>query len=99
MIPTDAVLIRDSEPFSATVKEEVIMLSLRGGAYFGLNPVGSEIWNMLAQPRRLGDLCATLSQIYDADADTIIRETSDFVEALLARGLVRVVNPEAKNEA
>jgi Coenzyme PQQ synthesis protein D (PqqD) len=99
MLPMDAVLIRDSEPVSATVKEEIVMLSLRAGSYFGLNPAGSEIWSLLSQPRRLGDICATLSRIYDADADTILRDTSDFVEALLARGLVRVVDPETTNEA
>lgn len=98
MIPIDAVLIRDSEPFSTTVKEEVIMLSVRAGTYYGLNPVGSEIWSLLSQPRRLSEICARLSQIYDADPDTIIRETSDFVEALLARGLVRVVKSESKDE-
>lgn len=99
MISMNAVLIRDTDAVAATVKDEVIMLSARAEAYFGLNPVGSEIWSLLAEPRSLGDICATLSQIYDADADTIFRDTSDFVEALLARGLVRVVNSEPQNEA
>jgi Coenzyme PQQ synthesis protein D (PqqD) len=99
MIPMDAVLVRDSEPMAATVREEVVMLSLRAGAYFGLNPVGSEIWNLLSQPRRLGELCQALSRIYDVDRDTIWRDTSGFLEALLARGLVRIVDPNSQDEA
>ncbi|HEY7245503.1 MAG TPA: PqqD family protein [Xanthobacteraceae bacterium] len=85
--------MRDSEPVAASVNDEVFMLSLRAGAYFGLDPVGSEIWNLLSEPRRLGDLCATLSRIYDVDADTVFRDTSGFLETLLARGLLRVVDP------
>jgi hypothetical protein len=99
MIPIDAVLVRDSEPVAATVNEEVFMLSIRAGAYFGLNPVGSEIWNLLAEPRRVGDLCESLSQIFDVDTDTIFRDANPFLEALLARGLVRLVDPESANEA
>ncbi len=99
MIPIDAVLVRDAEPVAATVDEEIFMLSQRAGAYFGLNPVGSEIWNLLSQPRRLGDLCATLSHIYDVDADTVLRDTSGFLEAMLARGLLRLVDPVSENEA
>jgi hypothetical protein len=96
MIPVDAVFVRDSEPVAATVKEEVVMLSLRAGAYFGLNPVGSEIWNLLSQPRRFGELCTMLSRIYDVDTDTVLRETGGFLEALLARGLVRMVDPDSE---
>ena len=96
MIPIDAVFIRDSEPVATVVKEEVVMLSLRAGAYFGLNPVGSEIWNLLSQPRRFGELCTMLSRIYDVDTDTVLRETGGFLEALLARGLVRRVDPDTE---
>lgn len=99
MIPIDAVLVRDSEPVAATVNEEVFMLSIRAGAYFGLNPVGSEIWSLLAEPRRVGDLCESLSRIFDVDADTIFRDANPFLEALLARGLVRLIDPESANEA
>jgi hypothetical protein len=98
VIPIDAVLVRDSEPVAATVDEEIFMLSLRAGAYFGLNPIGSEIWTLLAKPRRLGDLCAMLSQMYEIDTETILRDTSGFLEALLARGLVRLVDPQSQNE-
>ena len=96
MIPIDAVFIRDSEPVATVVKEEVVMLSLRAGAYFGLNPVGSEIWNLLSKPRRFGEICGILSEIYDVDADTALRETGGFLEALLARGLVRRVDPDTE---
>jgi hypothetical protein len=92
-IASDAVVVQDSEPVVATVDDEVVMLSARAGAYFGLNGVGTEIWNMLREPRRLSDLCRELSQRYEADIDTLTRDVTLFLQALIERGLVRVVPP------
>lgn len=91
MFASDAVVVQDSEPIAATVDDEVVMLSVRAGAYFGLNGVGTEVWNMLREPRRVGDLCHELSQRYEADVDTLTRDVTLFLQALIERGLVRVV--------
>jgi hypothetical protein len=91
-LQSDAVLVQDSEPIATTVDDEVVMLSVRAGAYFGLNGVGTEIWNMLREPRRFGDVCRELSQHYEADIDALTRDVTMFVQALIERGLVRLVD-------
>jgi hypothetical protein len=93
---SDSVVVQESEPIAAEVDGEVVMLSERGGAYFGLDDIGSEIWHLLKEPRRVGDLCQVLAQRYDADAETLNRDVVSFLDQLLARGLLRVVEePEA----
>jgi hypothetical protein len=96
MISEDTILARDSEPIAASVGEEVFILSIRAGAYFGFNAVGSEIWKMLAQPRRVGELYAALAESFDVDLNTIAQETSVFLNALLEQGLIRSVDPERR---
>jgi hypothetical protein len=90
-IGPDSVVVRDNEPIATTLDDQVVMLSVRAGAYFGLNDIGSEIWEMIGQPRRVDDICHTLSRVYDMTEDTATRDVVEFLEALLARGLVRVV--------
>jgi hypothetical protein len=92
-VTVDTVLVQDSEPIPATVDDEVVLLSVRAGNYFGLNRVGSEIWNMLTEPRRVGDIFETLAQSHDVDADTMTRDVTAFLDTLIERGLVRVVPP------
>jgi len=89
----DTILVRDSEPVLATVDGKIVMLSIRAGAYFGLNGVGSEIWNMLTGPLRVGQICDSLSRLYDCDTGTIIEDVIPFLEALVNRRLLRVVDP------
>ena len=93
----DSVVVQESEPVAAEVDGEVVMLSERAGAYFGLDDIGSEIWRLIKEPRRVADVCDTLAQHYEIDADTLNRDVLSFLEQLLARNLVRLVHaPEAQ---
>lgn len=94
-VTADTILVQDSEPIPTTVEADVVLLSLRAGAYFGLNRVGTEIWTMLAEPRRVGDIYAALAQTHDVDAETMARDVSAFLDGLVKRRLVRVVSPGA----
>ena len=46
----------------------VVVLSIRAGSYFDFNRVGSEIWAMLAEPRRVAGILDALAQNYDVDS-------------------------------
>lgn len=95
------IVAQDSEPVVARLDSDVAMLSEREGAYFGLNGVGSKIRELIAQPRRVGDICQSLSALYDVDDATLMREVTEFLQRLMARKLVHVVEDAAgeKSEA
>ncbi len=92
-LTADTLLVQDSEPTRTTQGEEVMMLSARAGAYFGLNKVGSEIWAMLAQPRSVGEVCQALAQLYQVEADVLAAEVHAFLQQMLSNGLLRVPDP------
>jgi hypothetical protein len=91
-VTLDTILVQDSEPVSAAIENDVVLLSIRAGSYFGFNGVGTQIWNMLDEPRRIGEICDVLSQTYDVDSDTVTRDVAKFLKILLDRRLVRVAN-------
>jgi Coenzyme PQQ synthesis protein D (PqqD) len=92
-VTVDTILVRDSEPIPTTVDNEVVVLSVRAGACFGFNAVGSEIWDMLGEPCPVGRIFDRLSQTHEVDADTMTRDVTRFLQALIERRLVRVVDP------
>jgi Coenzyme PQQ synthesis protein D (PqqD) len=87
----DSVVVQDTEPVAARVDGDVVMLSEREGAYFGLNSVGSKIWDLIAEPRRIRDIRRLLAEQYEIDDDTLTRELTGFLEELLSRKLVRLL--------
>jgi hypothetical protein len=93
-VTADTILVQDSEPISAIVQENIVLLSIRAGAYFGLNRTGGLIWNMLIEPRRVGEIFEVLAQTHDADLDTMTRDVVEFLDTLIKRQLVRVVSPD-----
>jgi Coenzyme PQQ synthesis protein D (PqqD) len=93
-VTVDTFLVQDREPICANVQENVVLLSVRAGAYFRLNSVGAEIWNMLIEPRRVSDILDVLEQTYDVEVDIMTRDVAAFLDTLLERRLIRVVDPD-----
>jgi hypothetical protein len=72
-----------------------VLLSTTDEVYFGVNPVGARIWSLLPPiSRTFGELCAALQRQYpEAGEDRIRQDAQDFLQALIASGLV--VSPKA----
>ena len=68
--------------------DEVVILSVERGSYFGLDEIGSEIWQRLESPIRVEALCDTLVAKYDADRSIIERDVLALLEKLVAEELV-----------
>lgn len=79
-----------NDQLAATVDGEAIILSIERGSYYGLDDIGSEIWQLLATPVTVGALCDALAAKYDADRPTIERDALELLEKLVAEGLVSV---------
>jgi hypothetical protein len=94
IVTIDTVLMRDGEHIPAALDDKVAVLSIDAGSCFSFNDVGGEIWNFLAEPRRVGDIGSRLSQLYDVDANVAIRDIIPFLQTLIARRLLRTVEPD-----
>lgn len=89
----NSVVVRDREPRTANLDGGVVVLSVSAGSYFSFNQVGSEIWNMLGEPCRVGHIFDVLSERHDVDAQTLARDVTPFLEKLLEHRLIRVRDP------
>ena len=91
-VTIDNVLVQDKELAAADLDGRVIVLSIRAGAYFGFNGVASEIWHMLSEPRRVGEIFDTLSQSHEVDATTLSRDVLPFLQTLIEQRLALHIN-------
>ena len=86
-------LVRWSDDqLAATVDQEIVILSVERGFYYGLDDIGSEIWQQMATPVSVGALCDALAAKYDADRATIEHDVLALLETLVAEGLVTPAN-------
>ena len=83
------VVVSDTE-ISCDLSDEVAILDLETGAYFGLDSVGGRIWALLRKPRKVAEICDILLDEYEVDRGTCERDLIDLLAKLAARGLVKI---------
>jgi hypothetical protein len=75
----------------AEIDNEIVAISIEHGTCYGLNQVGSQIWNLIAGSVRIRDLIAALLNEYQVDPDVCERQVLDLLEELRAEGLIAIV--------
>lgn len=93
-VTVDSVLVREKELAVADVDGRAVVLSLAAGSYFDFNRVATEIWAMLAEPCRVGEIFRRLSDRHDVDPGTLATDVIPFLQTLLNERLVRVLAVE-----
>lgn len=88
-------VVRSEEPVDAEVDGAVVMMSLEQGKYYGLDGVGSRIWQLVGTPIEIGELCRRLLAEFDVDAERCERDVIEFLEGLEREGLIEVRNGKA----
>jgi len=73
------------------VGEEMVLLDLEAGVYYGLDPVGRRIWELLTEHRRLRVVFETMVEEYDVTPEVLQQDLLQLVQELQARGLTQVV--------
>ncbi len=61
---------------------EAVILDLDSGTYFGLNAVGTRIWQLVEQHGRLAAVLDELCREYDAAPDTLETDLLELVSRL-----------------
>ena len=95
MLSERSMIVAAKDQVSCDLADEVVVLSLKAGVYYGLNSVGARIWNLLQQPRRVGEVCAVLLKEYDIDPDSCERDLVALLRDLAAHQLIETKDDEA----
>lgn len=85
-----ATISRKPNMLSAGIDDELVLMDMQSAKYFGLDPVGSRIWDALAEPITVEDLCRRMGEAYQGDLATIQADVLAFVRQLAARGMIVV---------
>jgi len=75
---------------------EVVLLNLQSGVYYGLDSVGSRVWQLLMESRGIEEVCAILLDEYDVDPDTLRADVERLVGELSDKGLVMVASGDPR---
>jgi hypothetical protein len=84
-------IVRNENQMSAPVDNEIVILNMAKNNYIGLDEIGRFIWDLLAEPYRVDELCEQLSRHFEATPDQIAADVLPFIEELESEGLIKVL--------
>jgi hypothetical protein len=87
----DSITIPDTVLFRE-LDGEAVLLNLKTGTYFGLNPVATRIWQLIAEQHSLARVLQTMADEYDVDRDLLHKDLMELVEQLCAKGLGEIAS-------
>ncbi len=87
-IGPDTVLQRKPGLLFNEIDGEVVMLSIENGEYYGMDKVGSRIWNLLEEPMSFEALVEKLMEEYEVDEEQCYNEALDFIHTLAEKRII-----------
>ena len=82
---------------SQEVSGETVLLDLESENYFGLDEVGTRIWQLLVEHGELEPVCATLLEEYEVEEAQLRADLAALLERLEAAGIVTIEDEDVQD--
>ena len=70
------------------VGDETVILDLASGTYFGLDPIGARIWQLIGEGKALGEICEALLAEYEVSRVQLQGDLERLLQELGSKGLI-----------
>lgn len=89
-IDLNSEVSKNTEIIASKMDNEIVMMSIEKGNYYGLNEVGAEIWEKLTEPMTVNALCHKLMDEFEVGEDQCQSEVLAYLGKLQDEGLIIV---------
>lgn len=80
---------RTENCLATTIDGETVILHRDAEKYYGLNEVGTVVWDSLQRPRTIEEICDEVTATYDVSDDRCRNDVEDILVEMNEKNLVR----------
>ncbi|HXN27024.1 MAG TPA: PqqD family protein [Candidatus Acidoferrales bacterium] len=84
------IVVATSEQVSCPLGEESAILNLKNSVYYGMNPVGARVWDLLKQPKSVAELRNALLEEFEVDEVRCGGDLLALLETMRSEGLIEI---------
>ncbi|WP_276624514.1 lasso peptide biosynthesis PqqD family chaperone [Syntrophomonas wolfei] len=88
MINMDTVISKTEEVVLAELDGKVVMMSIENGQYYGLDEVGTSIWEMMSEPVQVKKVITRLMDEYEVTQEECEKDVIAFLGKLHDKKLI-----------
>lgn len=89
-ISLESTISQIDDIVASDIEDEKVMMSIEKGEYFGLEPIGSRIWEMVESPVKVSAIIDALLGQYDVDRETCQQDVLAFLVELDEAGIIQI---------
>lgn len=82
--------VANKQIVAAELSDEVIILNLNNGVYYGLDGVGHRIWSLVREQKTVGEIVNAVVSEYEVDAERCRKDVASLLQRLADEGLVEL---------
>jgi hypothetical protein len=98
VISAESIVAASTQQVATDLGDEVVVLSLTNGTYYGLDAVGARVWSLLGERRAVASIRDAVLAEYDGvEPERCLSDVIEFLQQLAEWGLVDVDNTHARN--
>ncbi|HVQ13044.1 MAG TPA: PqqD family peptide modification chaperone [Vicinamibacterales bacterium] len=91
-ISDSATVVAAGDLLASEFGDELVILDLRDGVYYGLEDAGAQIWSLLQKPVSVAEIREALVAAYEVEPARCEQDVRALLAELETRGLVIVTN-------
>ena len=79
-----------SQQVSCPLGDESAILNMKNSVYYGVNPVGATVWNLLKEAKTVGQIRDAILNEYEVDEVRCEKDLFALLEEMRREGLIEV---------
>ena len=94
-ISISSFVVAAQDQVSCELAGEAVILNLKNDVYYGLDPIGARIWDLIQTPRSVAEVRDALLTEYDVEATRCEQDLFALLEQMVAQELIEIKHDPA----
>ncbi len=83
VLDLDGMVRRNGDWLTASVSDDLVMMSVETGQYMGVSRIGRRVWELIGSPRTVEALCGQLVGEYKVEPEACRSDVEDFLREMV----------------
>ena len=90
MISTTTQVKAGTDQVSCELNQETAILDMKTGVYYGLDPVGARVWELIQQPQTAASIIESLLDEYEVPSEECTRDVLALLTDMREHELIEI---------
>ena len=89
-ISGSSIIVLSKDQVSCDMDEEAVILNIKDGEYYELNPVAARVWKFIQEPRKMDEIMDMILDEYHVSREELKQDLYELIHDLSAKKLVHI---------